>query len=103
MEPTQKEAGPKIEDGVAGRLITLIAMVLVEEVPHILVAETPTVPVTEVLVTEMVFDVELPVQPEGKDQLYTAILESNETLYVLVVPAHMLDGPIIVAGAEGNV
>jgi hypothetical protein len=51
----------------------------------------------------MEFVVELPLQPEGKTQVYELAVGTAVTLKVLVVPAHTDASPVIAPGCTGMV
>lgn len=59
---------PEMEPGAEGSVPVVSVSVLADEVPQELVPVTVMLPAVAVGVTEMLFVVELPVQPEGNVQ-----------------------------------
>ena len=62
-------AVPVIVPGVAGAAVGVTAKVAAEDVPHVPVAVTLTLPAVALGVAEMLFVVDVPVQPPGNVQV----------------------------------
>ena len=60
---------PLIVPGVAGAVLIVTASVAADELPHVLLAVTETVPPLEPAVVLMLLVVEVPVQPPGSDHV----------------------------------
>ena len=58
-----------IAPGCAGAVVGVTAKVAAEDVPHVPVAVTLTLPAVALGVAEMLFVVDVPVQPPGKVQV----------------------------------
>jgi len=73
------------------------------EVPHVLDAVTVTFPLVELAVAEILFVVDVPIQPTGIVHVYDVAPATAVTLYVLVVPEHIAAVPEIAPGVVGDV
>ena len=64
--PVQTDAEPLIVPGVAGMLLTVIALVCAADEPQALFAFTVILPLEDPTVVVIEVEVEVPDQPEGK-------------------------------------
>ena len=69
MEPWQGDVFPVIIPGCAGTAVTVTVVDRAAPVPQVLLAVTVIVPPVEPAVAVMVFVVEVPDQPDGRDQV----------------------------------
>ena len=67
--PEHGVALPVIAPGCAGAVVGVTAKVAAEDVPHVPVAVTLTLPAVALGVAEILFVVDVPVQPPGKVQV----------------------------------
>ena len=92
---------PLIAPGCAGKATTDTTSACAVLVPHILPAVTETVPPAGPTVAVMVVPVELPDQPDGKDQVYEVAPFTGDMLYACVVPWQGAASPVIEPGWDG--
>ena len=92
---------PLIVPGVAGAEFTVTARVCTEDEPQVLFALTVMFPLPEPAVVLMLVVVDVPAHPEGNVQVYDVALFTAEIVYVLAVPEHIDEFPVIIPGCDG--
>ena len=101
--PLHTLALPVIVPGVAGAVLIVTASVAADELPHVLLAVTETVPPNVFAVVLMLFVVDVPVHPPGSDHVYDVAPPTGVIEKVLLLLAQMLVLPVIVPGVAGAV
>ena len=94
-------AFPLIVPGVDGIEFTVTAKVLAADEPQELFAVTDMFPLVVLAVAVIELDVEEPVQPEGKVQVYEVAPLTAVMLYVFELEEQILVFPLIVPGVAG--
>jgi hypothetical protein len=83
-------------------VLTVIDRVVADEDPHELFDATLTFPLAVLAVVVILFELEVPVHPPGKLQLYEVAPATVLIEYVFVVPEHIVAVPEIVPGIDGT-
>ena len=90
-----------IVPGCTGSVVKDTLNVLAVPEPQLLLAVTEMLPLLAATVAVMELVVEVPVQPDGKVQVYEVAPFTVTTLYVLDVDEQILVSPLIVPGVPG--
>jgi hypothetical protein len=103
VDPAQIVVVPEIVPGVVGIVFTVTAKVCAVEFPQVLFAVTVIFPEVALTVVEILFVVDVPVQPPGNVQVYDVAPATAVMEYVFVVPEQIVVVPEIVPGVAGIV
>ena len=101
--PLHTPAVPVIVPGAGGAVLTVTASVAADELPHVLLAVTETVPPPEPATVLIVFVVDVPVQPPGSDHVYDVAPPTVTIEKVSKLPLQTGVRPVIVPGVAGAV
>ena len=86
---------------IVGNEFTVIANEEDDDVPQLLLAVTVIFPLVAIAVVEIELVVDVPLQPDGKIQVYEVAPGTAVTEYVFDDPEQMVEVPEIVPGALG--